>query len=214
MMILKTFRYLFFTLLAGIFVLFVFTFAVKRTPENNYKNLNQTDKQLFDELTLQYKTFAEKSEQIWTANYRYDKKPLILIRSVKNKFIWNYIYLVNAGKLIDTSKYTKIHFPGNPYLQDVYATTSLGTTSLQYWFPFAFDYSTLGNQEVLAFKYYPELFKNGVTFPDFSFFSMHEAFHLYAQKDWKYDADAKASTNPYPHNNENYNLLKKRICAD
>jgi hypothetical protein len=205
----KTFKYIFFTLLTGVFLLLVFTFAVKRTPENNHADLNQTDKQLFDELTLQYKTFAEKPDQIWTAAYRYDKKPLILIRSVKNKAIWNYIYLVNASKLIDTSKYTKINFPGNPYLKDVYATTSLGTASLQYWFPAAFLYSTLGDQEVLAFKYYPELFKKGVTFPDFPFFSMHEAFHLYAQKEWTYDKDGKESTYPYPQTQEHFRLLRK-----
>ncbi|MFP3835604.1 hypothetical protein [Chryseobacterium sp. SIMBA_028] len=199
----------FITVIASVFI---FTIIIKRIPAEKYNQLDQTDKEMFDELTVQYKIFNQSPDHLWTSAYHYDKEPLILIRSDKNKSIWNYIYLINASKLIDTTKYKKIHFPNNPYLTDVYATTSLGLTSLEYWFPSAFTYTTLDNKQVLAFKYYPELFKKEFTFPDFKYFSMHEAFHLYAQKNWLYDHNSKDYIANYPYTKEHFNLLDKEYA--
>ncbi|MCS3529578.1 hypothetical protein [Chryseobacterium sp. JUb7] len=194
-------------LLIGSVLLFII--LIKKMPEGEYSKLDPTDKKMFDELTLQYKTFHEKPDQIWTSSYHYDQEPLIVIRSQKNKFIWRYIYLINASKYINTKKFKKINFPGNPYLKDVYAATSLGNLSGEYWFPGAFTYSFLKDKNVLAFKYYPELFEKEGSFPDFKYFSMHEAFHIYAQKDWTYDKEGKDHITNYPFNKEHFDLLRK-----
>ncbi|UZT97550.1 hypothetical protein ODZ84_20610 [Chryseobacterium fluminis] len=198
-----------FTLLFLLALLLLFIVLIKKMPEKEYSQLDATDRKMFDELTLQYKNFREKPDAIWTSSYRYDQKPLILIRSQKNKSIWRYVYLINAGRYIDPKKFKKIDFPGNPYLTDVYAATTLGSLSAEYWIPGAFTFSLLKGKKVLAFKYYPELFQKEGSFPDFKYFSMHEAFHGYAQKTWMYDKDANDHIIDYPFNKEHFDLLKK-----
>lgn len=195
-------------LIALLVLLLLFILLIKKTPNSEYSQLDVTDKKMFDELTQQYQTFQKSPEQIWASSYHYDKEPLILVRSQKNKSIWRYIYLINASKYIDTKKFKKINFPGNPYLDDVYVTKSLGNLSLEYWLPSTFTYTSLKNREILAFKYYPELFDHEKSFPNFIYFSMHEAFHLNVQQNWTYDKYGDRIDN-YPYNQENFNLLRK-----
>ena len=188
-------------------LLLVFTWLIKRNPGCTYAELDQTDQALFDALTRQYAAFATKPAQLWTENYRYDKAPLILVRTNRDKgCLWYYIYLINASPYIDTARYQKVAFPGNPYLQDVYTAKSLGSRSLAYWLPSNFTYTSLSNQEILAFKYFPEMFRMPASYFSFPYFSMHEAFHLYAQKGWTYDQEEYI--NDYPYTPEHFNILK------
>ncbi len=189
-------------------VLILAYFLLKPSPDS-YSELNPTDQKMFDELTLQYKTFDQSADKLWTSAYQYNKEPLILIRSNKSKYISYYIYLINTSKWVDTKKYKKINFPGNPYLKDVYLAKSLGIESVKYLLPAAFRYTTLQNKEMLAFKFYPELFDKKIIFPDFNYFSLHEAFHLYVQKNWIYDKDGGDYIENYPYNKENFDLLRK-----
>lgn len=164
-------------------------FGIKNLPPASAADLDATDRELFAELTEQYRAFADRPAELWTAEYRYDTEPLILIRADSTKSsIWHYAYVINASTITDVSSMQKIDFPGNPLLGDVYATKTLGVASLEYWQPFTFTTTTLGDTPVLAMKYAPgELDGGDDKTQAVSSFALHEAFHINAQQDWDYD---------------------------
>lgn len=164
-------------------------FGLKRLPPASAAELDPTDRALFEQLTEQYRAFAERPADLWTADYRYDKKPLILIRADgATSPLWHYIYVINASGLTDLSGAQKIDFPGNPHLTDVYAVKSLGAASLEYWQPLTFTTTSLGDTPVLAMKYSPESLDGGADKTQaVPTYALHEAFHIYKQRDWTYD---------------------------
>jgi hypothetical protein len=164
-------------------------FGIKSLPPTTAAALDATDRELFTELTTQYRAFADNPADLWTADYRYDTEPLILIRADSTtSSIWHYVYVINASTITDVSGMQKIDFPGNPLLDDVYATKTLGVASLEYWQPFTFTTTTLGDTPVLAMKYAPDELDGGddktLALPTFA---LHEAFHINVQQDWTYD---------------------------
>lgn len=164
-------------------------FGIKSLPPASAEALDATDRELFAELTEQYRAFAERPADLWTADYRYDTEPLIFIRADSTRSsLWHYAYVINASNITDVSGMQKIDFPGNPLLSDVYATKTLGTASLEYWQPLAFTTTTLGDTPVLAMKYAPgELDGGDDKTQAVSTFALHEAFHINAQQAWDYD---------------------------
>ncbi len=164
-------------------------FGIKSLPPASAEALDATDRELFAELTEQYRAFAERPADLWTADYRYDTEPLILIRADSTRSsLWHYAYVINASNITDVSGMQKIDFPGNPLLSDVYAAKTLGTASLEYWQPLAFTTTTLGDTPVLAMKYAPgELDGGDDKTQAVSTFALHEAFHINAQQAWDYD---------------------------
>lgn len=193
--------------------------STKKRPPFEQTVLSQTDSLMFSELTTQFRYFEQQPEKIWTKEYAYNKMPLILMQSdsSKKKISKNHIYLVNASQWIDKHKFKKVHFQDNHYLddvytplEDVYVDTQLGIYSLGFDpFSSAFYYATLGGKEMLAFMYSPSILGRKYKFPDFTFFSMHEAFHLYWQKTWTHDADGKTVIDDYPYKKEHFDLLRK-----
>lgn len=164
-------------------------FGIKSLPPASAAELDATDREVFESLTEQYRAFADNPADLWTVDYRYDTEPLILIRADSTKSsIWHYVYVINASAITDVSGMQKIDFPGNPLLDDVYATKTLGAASLEYWQPLTFTTTTLGDTPVLAMKYAPGELDGGadktLALPTFA---LHEAFHINAQQEWTYD---------------------------
>ncbi|MCM6773922.1 hypothetical protein NDR87_10615 [Nocardia sp. CDC159] len=190
-------------------------FVILRNPGSTYAELDATDKAMFDQLTRQYEAFATQPDKLWDNDYRYDKKPLILVRARKDRgIVWRYLYLVNVSGIIDTSGYRKIDFPGNAHLRDVHATKTLGPSSLALLFPANFTSLDLNGTEVLAFKYHP-----GMVDPDrdplmsFPYFSMHEAFHYYKQANWTFDRNGRSThVQDYPYDPDHMSLLRTEFA--
>jgi hypothetical protein len=164
-------------------------FGIKSMPPSAADELDATDREVFDKLTEQYRAFADRPADLWTADYRYDTEPLILIRADSNRSsIWHYAYVINASVITDVSGMQKVDFPGNPLLDDVYATKTLGAASLEYWQPLTFTTTTLGDTPILAMKYAPgELDGGDDKTQEVSTFALHEAFHINAQQKWDFD---------------------------
>lgn len=179
-------------------------------PGDSYAGLDETDRTAFDQLTEGYSAFATQPEAIWTAEYRYDREPLVLLRTDSQKNpLWRYAYLINMSGLVDTSGMKKVSFPDNPYLDDVYVSNTFGVTEPAVWRPANFVYLTVDKVDVLAFKFHQGMLgENPPEGLPFSTFLMHEAFHVNKQAQWTYDADSEARVFDFPHNSEHHELLK------
>lgn len=185
------------------------TVLFKALPASSYQRLDRTDRTAFDQLADVFSASAALPDRLWTSDYRYDRQPLVLLRTDGAKSpLWRYAYLINMSEVVDTSGMQKVSFPDHAALRDVYVSNTFGLATPGLWMPGDFTWLDVGGIEVLGFK-----FHDGMLGDDppaglpFATFAMHEAFHVGKQAGWRYDVDGDPAVFDFPHTPEHRRLL-------
>lgn len=199
-------------LLVGVLVialLFVLSnFVLNKVTRTQYQQLDATDQQMLTELSRIFTTFGKDSGQLWSEGYRLDKKPLLLVRVGKDRgMVPAYGYAVNVEGMQDGLSAQKIAIPPALGLPDVYRVNSLSLFSGLIWFPSNFGPTTLQGEEVFYFKYSPQMMTAPLAHLDFPSFLIHESFHFFGQKGWRYDQGDGGYIEDYPNTKEQFALF-------
>lgn len=163
-----------------------------RFPPSSYGAMDATDRAAFDDLSTQFEAFRAHAGDLWDVEYRYDTRPLILVRAPDATDAripgYQYAYVVNGG---DAARgllgATPVDFPDAMGLDDVVVTKVLGSATLATSAPINFTDVDLGDATVLAFRFNADRMDHPEVGLEFSYFSMHEAFHIDKQADWSFD---------------------------
>ncbi len=182
--------------------------VLNKTYKTKYEEFNSIDKEMFEQLSSIYQQFNENGDELWTNNYKFNEKPLILIRTNKDKGIMRkYAYAINVKEIEKSIFSKKIVMPKYLNLPDVYRISKFDTSMISTWMPSNFGTVTIDGQNIFYFKYNPKMIENPDLYFDFSSFLLHESFHTYNQKDWTYDKNDGEYIENYPVNKENYALM-------
>ncbi|PEW93278.1 hypothetical protein CN446_23175 [Bacillus cereus] len=181
---------------------------LNKTYHIEFKSLDNTDQNMLKELSTIYKSFEESSDKLWNEDYRFEKMPLVLIRSNKDGgFFRQEAYAVNVTGLENSIFAKEIKVSNSLHLPKVYRLTRFDFRTISTWIPWNFGTINMNDMDVFYLKYHPKMFSNPDLYFDFSSFLLHEGFHAYKQKDWTYDANGGESIHEYPINKENYALM-------
>ncbi|MGG3670635.1 hypothetical protein ABES96_05320 [Bacillus nitratireducens] len=181
---------------------------LNKTYHTEFKSLDNTDQNMLKELSTIYKSFEESSDKLWNEDYRFEKMPLVLIRSNKDGgFFRQEAYAVNVTGLENSIFAKEIKVSNSLHLPKVYRLTRFDFRTISTWIPWNFGTINMNDMDVFYLKYHPKMFSNPDLYFDFSSFLLHEGFHAYKQKDWTYDANGGESIHEYPINKENYALM-------
>ena len=180
---------------------------INKFYNTNYTNFDYIDKEMFNKLSEIYKEFDENGEKLWP-NYDFDKKPLILIRTYRDKgIIRKYAYAINVKGIKEGIFSKEVIIPKDLNLPKVYRISNLDLQLFKSFIPGNFGIVDIKDEKVFYFKYYPKMIENPDLYFDFSSFLLHEAFHTYKQEKWVYDRNAGEYIERYPNNKENYALM-------
>lgn len=180
---------------------------LNKTYRTTFESLSETDRRMLTELSELYNHFEQSSDQLWNEDYRFESKPLLLIRTSKDSGLFRregFAVNVPMKKGIFAQE---ISLPESMGLPKVYRISRFSPTTLSAWFPANFGTLNLKGTETMYFKYYPKMFSDPALYFDFSSFLLHEGFHIFKQKDWTYDANGAEHIENYPINEENYVLM-------
>ncbi|MBT2577925.1 hypothetical protein J7E43_10950 [Bacillus sp. ISL-8] len=181
---------------------------LNKTYHTEFKSLDNTDQKMLKELATIYKSLEESSDKLWNEDYRFEKMPLVLIRSNKDGgFFRQEAYAVNVTGLENSIFAKEIKVSNSLHLPKVYRLTRFDFRTISTWIPWNFGTININDMDVFYLKYHPKMFSNPDLYFDFSSFLLHEGFHAYKQKDWTYDANGGESIHEYPINKENYALM-------
>ncbi|MBK5358996.1 hypothetical protein JFU03_12835 [Bacillus sp. TH44] len=181
---------------------------LNKTYHTEFKSLDNKDQNMLKELATIYKSFEESSDKLWNEDYRFEKMPLVLIRSNKDGgFFRQEAYAVNVTGLENSIFAKEIKVSNSLHLPKVYRLTRFDFRTISTWIPWNFGTININDMDVFYLKYHPKMFSNPDLYFDFSSFLLHEGFHAYKQKDWTYDANGGESIHEYPINKENYALM-------
>lgn len=180
---------------------------INKFHNTNYNNFNSVDKEMFNKLSDIYKEFDKNGDKLWP-DYDFEKMPLILIRTYKDKGILRkYAYAINVEGMKDGIFSKEVTMPKDLDLPKVYRISSLDPQLFKSFMPGNFGTIDVKGQKVFYFKYYPKMIENPDLYFDFSSFLLHEAFHTYKQENWEYDKNDGEYIESYPNNKENYALI-------
>lgn len=173
-----------------------------------YSDFDSCDTQMFEHLSRIYNTFSNESENLWSSNYKINDKPIILIRSNKDKgIIRKHAYAINVKGLEHSVFAKKVDVPKEFNLPDVYRISNLDSKLYSTFFPSNFGVLDINKNDTFYFKYHPKMMENPDLYFDFDSFFLHESFHTYKQKYWTYDKDDGEYIKNYPENKEYYALV-------
>ncbi|MBB6625313.1 hypothetical protein H7E67_18005 [Clostridium gasigenes] len=182
--------------------------VLNKTYKIKYDSLNQIDQKMFKELSLMYKNFQENPNELWDDTYRLNEKPIIVIRTNKDNGVINqYAYAINMKKNQNNLFSKKIDMGSTSKLPDVYRLSKFNTNIILKCILGNFGTVQVDNEDVFYFKYYTGMMENPKINLDFSSFLLHESFHTYKQKKWRYDKNDAENIPNYPANKENYALM-------
>ncbi|WP_454053141.1 hypothetical protein [Clostridium sp. Marseille-Q7071] len=182
--------------------------VLNKTTKIDYNSLDQTDKEMFTELSKIYINFRDNSDKLWDEKYKLNEKPIILVRANKsNGLIRNQAYAINWDDYNKSIFSKKIEVSTSLELPNVYRLSKFELNTLNTWLPNNFGKVNIKGKDVFYFKYYPDMFENPDLYLNFSSFLLHEAFHTYKQKDWLYDSNDGEYIENYPYDKENYALI-------
>ncbi|EOO26177.1 hypothetical protein IIU_06019 [Bacillus cereus VD133] len=196
----------------SLLIIFAVIILVGITLNKNYhtkfESLDETDQQMLRELSNIYINSENYSDKMWNQEYHFEKKPLILVRTNKDKGIARKeAYALNVENIEDSIFAKEVKMPKSLHLPKVYRLSRFDFKTFSTWFPVNFGTVDISNNEIFYFKYHPKMFSNPDLYFDFSSFLLHESFHAYKQKNWTYDANNRESIDNYPINKENYALM-------
>ncbi|WP_203226304.1 hypothetical protein [Clostridium ihumii] len=170
--------------------------------------MDTIDKKMFEELSKIYEKFNESSSNLWNNNYKFNEKPLILIRTNREKgIVRKYSYVINVEEFKNSIFSKKVNIPDYLKLPTVYRVNNLNLNMISTWIPSNFGTVNINTNKVFYFKYNPQMMENPELYFDFSSFLLHESFHTYNQKNWIYDENDGEYVENYPVNIENYALM-------
>ncbi len=173
-----------------------------------YEKMDTIDKKMFEELSKIYEKFNESSSNLWNNNYKFNEKPLILIRTNREKgIVRKYSYVINVEEFKNSIFSKKVNIPDYLKLPTVYRVNNLNLNMISTWIPSNFGTVNINTNKVFYFKYNPQMMENPELYFDFSSFLLHESFHTYNQKNWIYDENDGEYVENYPVNIENYALM-------
>ncbi|WP_207636868.1 hypothetical protein [[Clostridium] dakarense] len=192
-------------LLLGIIVSSV---GLNKAYKIKYEEFDSVDKKMFEQLSSIYKYFNENGDKLWSDEYKLNEKPLILIRTNKDKGIMRkYAYAINVDGIENSIFSKKMTMPKSLNLPSIYRVSKFDTSMISTWMPSNFGTVNIDGQNIFYFKYSPKMMENPDLYFDFSSFLLHESFHTYNQKDWTYDKNDGEYIENYPVNKENYALI-------
>ncbi|UHA74994.1 hypothetical protein [Paenibacillus sp. 481] len=173
-----------------------------------FESLNETDQRMLRELSTIYTNFEKSSDKLWDKDYRFDKEPLVLIGTNKDRGFWRReAYVVNVPQMESNLFTAEIKTPDSLRLPKVYRLSRFDVRALSAWFPANFSTLTINDTEVMYYKYHPKMLNDPDLYFDFASFLLHEAFHTYKQKEWTYDLNGSDHIVDYLANKENYALM-------
>lgn len=156
---------------------------LNKTYHTEFKSLDNTDQKMLKELATIYKSFEESSDKLWNEDYRFEKMPLVLIRSNKDGgFFRQEAYAVNVTGLENSIFAKEIKVSNSLHLPKVYRLTRFDFRTISTWIPWNFGTININDMDVFYLKYHPKMFSNPDLYFDFSSFLLHEGFHAYNKK--------------------------------
>lgn len=205
----KVFKFTFVALI----LLFVFSIITNKLINKNFDSLNETDKNMLNQLSQVYKTYNNSSKDIWKEGYTFNNIPLILTPTNKDRgIIHGYSYVIGVDKLENSIFSKKIEIPKEMKLPPVYRVSFLCPSLYQTWLPINFTFADIGNQHAMLFKYHPNITNVSNEKKSYKYFLMHEAFHEYRQVPiWKNVNDLQSVIHIEDRNKEQYQLLLTEI---
>jgi hypothetical protein len=72
------------SILAGIVGICLVSILLNKTYRTTFESLPETDRLMLTELSELYNNFEQSSDQLWNEDYRFDTKPLLLVRTTKD----------------------------------------------------------------------------------------------------------------------------------
>ncbi|SDY13360.1 hypothetical protein [Thermoactinomyces sp. DSM 45892] len=188
--------------------IFIGSIILNKTYRTNFKSLDSTDQKMLTELSTIYQNFKNSSDQLWDRNYHFEQKPLILIRTHKDRGILREeAYALNIEDMGDSIFAKQIEVPTSLSLPKVFRLSRLDPKMISTWFPSNFGTIDIGGKEVYYFKYHPKMMEDPDLYFDFPSFLLHEGFHIYKQHDWTYDLNDQEHIENYPYKQENFALM-------
>ncbi|KEH89312.1 hypothetical protein Z967_10650 [Clostridium novyi A str. 4540] len=193
----------------AILLLIIIILGINKLVYTKYDNLSDTDKNMLNELSEIYRTYNNKSEDIWKKDYTFDNIPLIVTPVSKDKGIMHtYSYAIGVDKFKKSIFSKRIETPKEMNLPQVYRVSCIAPSLFKIWMPINFDFSNLRKQHVAFFKYNTDSIKKRNINNVFKYFLMHEVFHEYRQVPiWKNINKLKSSIHVEERNKEQYQLL-------
>lgn len=181
---------------------------LNKSYHTKFDSLDKVDQQMLQELSIIYKSFETSSNKLWDEKYHFEKQPLILIRTNKDRgLIRKEAYALNVEGIENSIFAKEIQIPKSLHLPKIYRLSRFDVRTLSTWFPSNFGTVNMKNNKIFYFKYHPNMLSNPDLYFDFPSFLLHESFHTYKQKDWLYDANGEEHIENYPINKENYALM-------
>lgn len=182
--------------------------GLNKLYKTKYEEFDSVDKEMFIQLSSIYKQFNENSDKLWSDKYKLNEKPIVLIRTNKDKgIIRKHAYAVNVKGIEKSILAKKMNMPKSLNLPEVYRISKFDTSMILTLIPSNFGTVDINGQSIFYFKYHPKMMENPDLYFDFSSFLLHESFHTYNQKDWTYDKNDGEYIENYPVNKENYALM-------
>jgi hypothetical protein len=155
--------------------------------------MDAVDHRMLARLSDQFDIAAARPQELWTANYRHEDQPMVLLRDDTGKHFGNtvsYAVVVNMSDLVDTSRMARIAVPGAEHLDDV------RMTDVSLWLPVEFTWGVADGTEVIQFAHdehqVSSIEANGY---DFDRYLMHEIFRgLQGEQMWASQEPAATSS--------------------
>lgn len=173
-----------------------------------FESLSDVNKKMLTELSNIYRQFEQSDNTLWSKDFAFQSKPLLLVRTNKDHGIFRKeAFAINVP--MENSFFAKeIKIPKSMGLPRIYRVSRFAPSTFEAWNPLA-NFGTFNTRgtEVMFFKYYPKMFSDPKLRYRFATFLLHEAFHIFHQKLWKYDAHGAEWIKNYPEEQEQYAVL-------
>lgn len=210
----RKFKRPFTIILIAILLLIIGTVGFNKLMHTGYDSLNDIDRNMLNQLSQVYKTYNDKPQHIWKAEYIFDHVPLVLTPSKHNNgIIHTYSYVIGLEKVKKSTFAKEIEMPEEMGLPPVYRVSSLSPSLIYSWLPVRFAFHDVGDEHAAFFKYTPEVIEPASAEQSFKYFLMHELFHEYRQVPvWKNVNELYSSIYVQERNKEQYQLLLTELA--
>lgn len=193
---------------AAIVIILSISIIFNKTYRTTFESLPDLDQQMLTELSNIYKQFEQSPDILWNEDYAFDTKPLLLVRTNKDRGIFRKEAFAVNVPLQNSLFAQEIKMPESMGLPKVYRVSRFAPSTLYTWMPINFGTVQIQDTETMFYRYYPRMFSDPELYFDFSSFLLHEGFHIFKQKEWTYDADETWWIDEdYPVNEEQYALM-------
>jgi len=208
--------------LALVVVAGVVTWRLVGPAPDSWEAMDDLDHEVLTQLAEQYEVTAPDPAAIWTASYRYEDQPVVLLHVARTGALdWSYAILVNMSDVVDTSGMAHVTVPDAPLLDDVVVSKRFGVGDWTAHLPGNFSTMQVDGVEVLAMRYTDELLAdrpgNGQSFQAFL---LHENFHVTVQGVevaprsgplWQFSDGGFLAD--YPHTDDHRSLLRAELSV-